>query len=55
MGQPSQVLCRMSDAAFFHMDAHCPTSKGTGVMEPEKLFWDAAVINYKLESVSELV
>ncbi|KIJ57206.1 hypothetical protein M422DRAFT_40710 [Sphaerobolus stellatus SS14] len=48
-GQPSAILCRMADAAFFYIDAHCPRSKGTGVMEPEKLFWDTAIINGHLD------
>jgi len=39
-GHPSQILCRFSDALFFHCDANAEVSnRNTGLIEPMKWSW----------------
>ncbi|GJJ06973.1 hypothetical protein Clacol_001171 [Clathrus columnatus] len=53
-GYPSEILCRMSDALFFYVDHNCPQSRGTRLIEPEKIFWENVALGHDLD-VSEVV
>jgi len=44
----------MVDSYFFWVDQNCPRSKNTGVMEPEKLFWDAVIADETADKVGSL-
>ena len=39
-GTPSELLCRFSDALFFHVDANARVAyRNTGLIEPMKWAW----------------
>ena len=51
---PSEILCRMSDALFFHLNQHCNQFRGTMLIEPAKLTWLNIAIGYDPQVVCVL-
>ncbi|GJJ06968.1 hypothetical protein Clacol_001165 [Clathrus columnatus] len=43
---PTIFYGRMSDALFFYIDHNCPQSRGTRLIEPEKIFWENVALGH---------
>lgn len=51
-GYPSEILCRMTDGLFFYLNHNCPQSKGTQLIEPEKIFWENVALGHDADVVN---